>query len=95
MQLAETEAVQTRAARRHIFKPIWITFGGYNTGRCWYIFRSFGLLYGHLVYFMLFAIFLPVFECYTKQNLATLVQTIFFFLVAMTFSTLTLTFQIY
>jgi hypothetical protein len=33
-------------------KPIWVNFGGSGKGRCQYILQSFGLLCGHLVYFM-------------------------------------------
>jgi hypothetical protein len=46
--------ILTRVARWHISKPkipIWVNFGGSCNGRCWYILRPFGLIYGHLVYF--------------------------------------------
>jgi hypothetical protein len=45
-------AVETRVARRHIFKPkipILVNFGGSCNGRCCYILWQFGLFYGHLV----------------------------------------------
>jgi hypothetical protein len=31
--------------------PIWVIFGRFCNRRCWYISWSFGLFYGHLVYF--------------------------------------------
>jgi hypothetical protein len=40
---------------RYIFKPkikIWINFGGSCNPRSWYILWTFGIFYGHLVYFM-------------------------------------------
>jgi hypothetical protein len=44
----------TRVARWYIFRPkfaIWVNFGGSCNGRCWYVLWTFGLLYGHLIYF--------------------------------------------
>jgi hypothetical protein len=40
---------------RYIFRPkiaIWVNFGGSCNGRCWYILCTFGVFYGHLIYFM-------------------------------------------
>jgi hypothetical protein len=42
-------------ARWFILKPkipIWVNFGGFCNGRCWYILLPFGLFYGRLVNFM-------------------------------------------
>jgi hypothetical protein len=42
-----------RVARWYIFKPkipIWVHFVGSRNGKCFFLW-SFGLLYGHLVYF--------------------------------------------
>jgi hypothetical protein len=47
--------LDTRDARRYIFKPnppSWVNFAGSCNGICWYILWTFGLFYGHLVYFM-------------------------------------------
>jgi hypothetical protein len=43
-----------RVASWFIFKPkisLWVNFGGNCYRRCWYILWTFGLFYGHLVYF--------------------------------------------
>jgi hypothetical protein len=32
--------------------PIWVNFGGHLSGKYWYILRSFGIIDGHLVYFV-------------------------------------------
>jgi hypothetical protein len=79
------QLIQTRVAGWHIFKskiPIWVNFGGYCNGRFWYTLWPFGLLYGHLVYFVSFCYILGSFGicsrfciCCTKKNLATLIQT--------------------
>jgi hypothetical protein len=69
--------------------PIWVNFEGTWNGRCWYIFRPFGIFngkvgifYGTLVYFMAILyilwssdIFSPVLVCCSKKNLATLLHT--------------------
>jgi hypothetical protein len=54
-------------------------FGGPLNKKCWHILRPFGLIYGHLVYYVAvwyslrsFDIFSPILECLTKKNLATL-----------------------
>jgi hypothetical protein len=71
-----------RVARWHIFKqksPIWVNFGGYSNGRCWYIICPLGLFYVYLVYFVairyifvdIWYIF-PVLVCCIDKNLATL-----------------------
>jgi hypothetical protein len=75
-------ALCSRDARGFVFKPkipIWVNFGGYWNGKCWYILCPFGLFYGNLVYFVViwsilwpFGIFFPVLVCCTKKNLATL-----------------------
>jgi hypothetical protein len=63
--------------------PIWVNLEvlGSN-GRCWYIFCAFGQFSGHVAYLMAvwyilprFGTFLPVSECSTKKNLATLLST--------------------
>jgi hypothetical protein len=62
-----------RVARWFVFKPklqIWVNFGGYCNGRCWYIswtfglftvfwyiLLTFGIFCGNLVYFSSFGIF--------------------------------------
>jgi hypothetical protein len=41
-------------ARWYIFKPkipIWVNFGGFFNGRCWYIIWPIGIVYDYLVYF--------------------------------------------
>jgi hypothetical protein len=46
--------LQNSVVRRCILKPkiqIRANFGGSCNGRCWYILWTFGLFYGHLVYF--------------------------------------------
>jgi hypothetical protein len=56
-----------RVPRWHIYKPkipIWVKFGGSYNGGCWsilwpfgiHILWSFGIFYGHLVYFPRFGI---------------------------------------
>jgi hypothetical protein len=50
------KVVPHRVARWHIFKPkipIWLHFGGYFDGRCWYILRPFGRFCGPCMYFMI------------------------------------------
>jgi hypothetical protein len=47
--------VDRRVARWYFFKPkipIWVNFGAFRNGRCWYILWPFGLCCGHLVYFV-------------------------------------------
>jgi hypothetical protein len=65
--------------RWHIFKPkipIWVYFWGPSNGKCWYIIWPFGILCGHLVYFIYDH--LVYFSCFgmlhihNKKNLATL-----------------------
>jgi hypothetical protein len=34
------------------FNQKWANFGGLKNGKVWYSLRTFGLFYGHLVYFM-------------------------------------------
>jgi hypothetical protein len=76
-------AKKCRGAGWNIFKPkiaIWVNFGGYCNGRCWYIctaiwyiLRQFGILYGTLVYLWVIFIF-PVLVCCTEKNLATVIK---------------------
>jgi hypothetical protein len=83
--------LQRRVARWHIFKPkipILVNFGGYCNGSCWFDFMaiwstvgSFGIFYGHLVYFMSiwyilwsFGTFCGNLVNFPKKNLATLLQ---------------------
>jgi hypothetical protein len=57
------------------FKPIiqiWVIFGGSCNGRCWYILQSFGIFYGHWVYFVVIWYNFPVLVCCDEKNLATL-----------------------
>jgi hypothetical protein len=47
--------LEIRVARCYIFRPkiaVWINFGGPCNGRYSYISWTFGLFYGHLIYFM-------------------------------------------
>jgi hypothetical protein len=47
--------VPSRVARGHFFKPkilIWVNLGRPCNGSCLYILWTFGLFYGHLVYFV-------------------------------------------
>jgi hypothetical protein len=47
--------VRGRVARWFVFKPkkpIWVSFGGLEIGKCLYILWPFGILYGALAYFM-------------------------------------------
>jgi hypothetical protein len=70
----------------YVFKPkiqIWVNFGGSCNGICWYILWTFGLFYGHLIYFMpirnIFMNFwyiFPRFGISTKKNLATLLMNL-------------------
>jgi hypothetical protein len=60
--------------------PIWVKFGGPWNGKC-YVLRSFGIFFGHLVYFVAvwyilrsFGNFFPFWYVWTKNNLATLVE---------------------
>jgi hypothetical protein len=46
-------------------------FGGPCKRRCWYILWTFGLFYGHWVYFMGFGEIFHVLVCCAKKNLAT------------------------
>jgi hypothetical protein len=51
--------VGNKVARWFIFKPkipIWINFGGYCNGRCWYILGPFGIVNGNLVHFSRFGL---------------------------------------
>jgi hypothetical protein len=61
MQLAQQIILTTnavvwiRVARWYIFKPklpIWVHFGGPLNRKCWHILWTFGLYYGHFVYFI-------------------------------------------
>jgi hypothetical protein len=60
---------------------IWENLGGPLNGKCWYIFWPFVIFYGHCVYFTAFwsslwsfGIFLPIWNVWTKKNLATLLS---------------------
>jgi hypothetical protein len=61
---------------------IWANFGVSCNRRCWYILWPFGLILhpfgtflGHVVFLFLFGIYLHVWICYTKKNLAPLAHT--------------------
>jgi hypothetical protein len=58
-RFSPARSVWTRVARLHVFKQkiqIWVNFGGSCNGRCCYVLSPFGVLYGHLPYFMSFGI---------------------------------------
>jgi hypothetical protein len=72
-----------RVARWCIFRPkigIWVNFGE-SCKVTWCILWTFGLFYGHFIYFMdicyilwNFCLFFPVLVFFTKKNLATLLS---------------------
>jgi hypothetical protein len=73
-----------RVARWLVFEPkihIWVNFGGYCNGRCWYSLYLFGIFYSHLVnlmaiWFCIFSgylVFFPFENVFANKNLATLV----------------------
>jgi hypothetical protein len=62
-----------RVARWFILRPkipIWVYFGGPWNGKCWYILRSFDIIYDNLVKYM--AVWYSFWYVWTKKNLATL-----------------------
>jgi hypothetical protein len=73
--------ISFRVATWFVFRPkipIWVNFGGPWIGKCWDILCSFGIFYGHLVYFFAiyycygnFDIFSLVLVNCVKKNLAT------------------------
>jgi hypothetical protein len=70
---------QTKKSQFGSFLGVCKGRGWYNFMAIWPIFRTFGIFYGHLVYFMaicyicwLFGIFPPVLVITTEKNLATL-----------------------
>jgi hypothetical protein len=62
---------------------IWVNFGGPFNGKSWYVLWPFVIFYGHCVYFTAFwsslwsfGIFFPIWNVWTKKNLATLLHTL-------------------